>query len=96
MDFHEFFAHDFIDLALDRAFLGNDPLTGHDAELRINILVREQFLDKYGRFEVDPSLFFDFAIDGNNETSGVIFQGHDMLTIMVRECFIFVPTDSIV
>ena len=76
LNFREVFAREWIDSALDqlRSYLGQDP-SGPEGELGINVLLRENFLDEGGRFDVDPSLFFDSA--GGD---GVIFQGHDVLT----------------
>eukprot|EP00584_Thalassiosira_punctigera_P024525 CAMPEP_0172548162 /NCGR_PEP_ID=MMETSP1067-20121228/17531_1 /TAXON_ID=265564 ORGANISM="Thalassiosira punctigera, Strain Tpunct2005C2" /NCGR_SAMPLE_ID=MMETSP1067 /ASSEMBLY_ACC=CAM_ASM_000444 /LENGTH=1499 /DNA_ID=CAMNT_0013335357 /DNA_START=220 /DNA_END=4719 /DNA_ORIENTATION=- len=68
----EDYAGEWITSASDQvnSFLGiseNDP----SGELGINKLIRNDFLDDDGKVTVDPSFFFD---------SGVIFEGHDMLT----------------
>ena len=81
IDFREVFAREWIDAALDqlRSYLGQEDPSRPNAELGINALLRENFLDDAGMFDVDPSLFFDSAIGGGND-DGVIFRGHDMLT----------------
>ena len=81
IDFREVFAREWIDAALDqlRSYLGQEDPSRPNAELGINALLRKNFLDDVGMFDVDPSLFFDSAIGGGND-EGVIFRGHDMLT----------------
>lgn len=86
MNFHDIFAHPFVNLALDelRSYLGRDSTSG---DLGINTILRDNILDKDRKYEVDASTFFDLIIKNNTTTSnnsstggGVIFQGHDMLT----------------
>ena len=86
MNFHDVLAQPFVNLALDelRSYLGRDSTSG---DLGINAIIRDNILDKDGKYEVDPSTFFDLIVNdnttttsNNNNTGGVIFQGHDMLT----------------
>jgi len=68
----EEYAGEWINSALDQvgSFLGpseSDPF----GQLGINIFIRDNFLNDKGQLVVDPSLVFN---------SGVIFEGHDMLT----------------
>ncbi|KAL3792391.1 LOW QUALITY PROTEIN: hypothetical protein ACHAW5_010452 [Stephanodiscus triporus] len=78
MNFRELSSLMWINLALNelRCYLRRD-LMGSGGYFGINVLFREHFLDEGGRFDVDPSLFFDTA--GGD---GVIFQGHGLLTEM--------------
>ncbi|KAL3817082.1 hypothetical protein ACHAXA_009913 [Cyclostephanos tholiformis] len=71
VNFREAFAREWIDSALVglRSYLGQDP-SKPDVELGINTLLREYVLDEGGSFDVNASLFSDFAG----------FQGQDMLT----------------
>jgi len=83
INFREVFAREWIDAALDqlRSYLGQEDPSNPNAELGINALLRENFIDDAGMFDVDPSLFFDSAIGGGGNDDGVIiFRGHDMLT----------------
>jgi hypothetical protein len=60
INFREVFAREWIDSALDqlRSYLGQEDQSRPNAELGINALLRENFLDDAGMFDVDPSLFF--------------------------------------